>query len=77
MNAKIESLVEQAKHLSPEEQAILTDALHEMLTPPTAEWETAWLKECEDRLAAYEQGEMQAHESEEVMARLSSKYSRQ
>lgn len=48
-----------------------------MLTPPTPEWEAVWLKECEDRLAAYERGEMQVLESEEVMARLSSKYSRQ
>lgn len=57
MSTKVESLVEQAKQLSPEEQALLADAIHELISPPTPEWEAQWIAECEDRLAAYERGD--------------------
>ena len=74
MSTKVESLVEQAKQLSPEERAILADAIHELISPPTPEWEAQWITECEDRLAAYERGEMEACDSEEVTARLRKKF---
>ncbi|MDO8292015.1 MAG: addiction module protein [Gallionella sp.] len=74
MNTQIESLVEQAKGLSPEEQAILAEALYEMVNPPDPEWEAAWAKECEGRLAAYQRGEIEAVDSDEAMAFLRKKH---
>ncbi|MCR4304051.1 MAG: addiction module protein [Gallionella sp.] len=74
MNTQIESLVEQARGLSPEEQAILAETLYEMVNPTDPEWETAWAKECEDRLKAYQRGEIEAIDSDEAMALLRKKH---
>lgn len=74
MNTQIESLVEQARGLSPEEQAILAETLYEMVNPTDPEWEAAWAKECEGRLAAYQRGEIKATDSDEAMALLSKKH---
>lgn len=75
MNTQIESLVNQAKGLTPEEQAILAETLYEMVNPTDPEWEAAWAKECEDRLQAYQRGEIKTIDSEEAMALLRKKYS--
>ena len=74
MNGRVEAVLEQAKQLSHEEQAALADAMHELVNPPDPDWEAAWVKECQDRLAAYERGEMEAYDSDEVMARLRKKF---
>lgn len=72
MNTRIEELVRQASTLTAEEQAILAEKLYEMVNPPDPEWESAWEREAEDRLAAYERGEMTA--SEDAMERLRKKH---
>lgn len=74
MNGRVEAVLEQAKQLSREEQAALADAMHELVSPTDPDWEAAWVKECQDRLAAYERGEMEAYDSDEVMARLRKKF---
>jgi putative addiction module component (TIGR02574 family) len=74
MNGRVEAVLEQAKQLSREEQAVLADAMHELVSPHDPDWEAAWVKECQDRLAAYERGEMEACDSDEVMARLRKKF---
>ena len=74
MNTQIELLVEQARGLSPEEQAVLAETLYEMVNPPDPEWEAAWDKECEDRLAAYQKGEIKAMDSDEAMEFLRKKH---
>ena len=68
MNHPIDNLLEQAKKLSPAERAPLIDALHDLNAPPDPEWEAAWIRECEDRLAALDRGEMQTYDFDEVMA---------
>lgn len=75
MNSRIESLVEQAKRLSTEEQAILAETLYEMVNPPDPALEAAWTTECEDRLAAYRRGEIKAIDSAEAMEFLCAKHS--
>lgn len=70
MNAHVETLVEQAKTLTPLEQAELLDALYNLVSPHNSEWETAWAKECEDRCAAIDRGEMLTHDFDEVMTEL-------
>ncbi len=68
MNAHVETLVEQAKALTAQERVELLDALHNLVSPPDPEWEAAWAKECEDRCAAIDRGEMPTHDFDEVMA---------
>ena len=68
MNHPIDNLLEQAKKLSADERAALIDALHDLNAPPDPAWEAAWIKECEDRLAALDRGEMQTYDGDEVMA---------
>ena len=67
MNAHVETLVEQAKTLTAQERAELLDALHDLVSPPDPEWEAAWARECEDRCAAIDRGEMPTHDFDEVM----------
>lgn len=75
MNVTIDNLVEQAKQLTPEQQAILSERIFEMVSPPDAEWEADLIAECQDRVASIERGEMQLLDADEVMARLRQKHS--
>jgi putative addiction module component (TIGR02574 family) len=68
MNTAVGSLLEQAKKLSAEERTALIDALHDISAPPDPAWEAAWIKECEERMAALDSGEMQAFDFDEVLA---------
>ena len=68
MNHPIDNLLEQAKKLSADERAALIDALDDLNAPPDPQWEAAWIRECEDRLAALGRGEMQTYDGDEVMA---------
>ena len=76
MTNRIDDLVEQVKAPSPQEQAVLLNTLHDLLSPTDAEWEAEWLKECEDRVAAYERGEAEATDFDEAIAQLKAKYGR-
>ena len=64
----VNRLLEQARKLSPEDRSALIDALHDLNAPPDPEWEAAWIRECEDRLAALDRGEMKTYDFDEVMA---------
>ena len=68
MNTAVGSLLEQAKKLSAEERTALIDALHDISAPPDPAWEAAWVRECEDRIAALDSGEMQGFDFDEVLA---------
>ena len=74
MNHPVDDLLEQAKKLSPAERAKLIDALYDLNAPPDPEWEAAWIKECEDRLAALDRGEMEAVDFDVAMEELRRKY---
>lgn len=67
MHQSIDNLLDQAKKLNADERAALIDALYDFTAPPDPEWESAWIKECEDRLAALDRGEMQTYDFDEVM----------
>jgi len=74
MNARVEGMMEQAQALTAEERVSLIDALTELVSPPDSGWQAAWARECEDRLAAYEQGKIEAEDFDVVMARLRTEY---
>ena len=69
MHDQVVELAEQGKALAPEDRSRLVDlllvSLHE---DPLAQIETAWDEEAERRLAAYDRGEVQAIDGEEVLA---------
>jgi putative addiction module component (TIGR02574 family) len=69
MSVTLAEVEEQARKLSPEERARLAEALLESLRePPLAEIQAAWEREIEDRVAAYERGEVQTYAAEDVFA---------
>jgi putative addiction module component (TIGR02574 family) len=69
MNARVDTLVDQAMALSARERAELLDALFELVNPVEPTWEQAWTQECEDRSRAIDQGEMALFPADEVMAK--------
>jgi len=69
MSAKLKDLEQQASSLVAEERARLAEVLLESLQEaPLAEIEEAWNREIEERIAAYDRGELQTHAAEEVFA---------
>jgi putative addiction module component (TIGR02574 family) len=69
MSITLQELEKQARSLSPEERARLADSLLESLRDtPLAEIETAWDREIEERVAAYERGELKTFAAEDVFA---------
>jgi len=65
----LEELQTQARSLSPEERAKLVDFLLDSLRDaPLAEIEQAWEREIEERVAAFERGELPTFSVESVFA---------
>jgi hypothetical protein len=73
MNTQVEELVKQARTLTDQERVELLDALHDLVSPPDPEWAAAWARECEDRCAAIDRGEMLTHDFDEVMEKTRSR----
>ena len=70
MNDQVAVLAERGLALSQEGRARLAEVLLASLDPePQSEVEAAWEVEIERRLAAYDRGEVQAIDAEEVFAK--------
>ena len=70
MHDQVEELVERGKELAPQDRSRLVDMLLESLhEAPIMEVEAAWDDEVERRLAAYDRGELQSLNGEEVLAK--------
>lgn len=74
MSKPVDDLLDKASKLSAEQRATLIDALCQFDHPGEAEWENAWIRECEERLDAYERGDAQAKDFNVVMEDLRRKY---
>ena len=69
MSAKLKKVERQASALPAEERARLAEALLESLRDaPIAEIEAAWEREIEERMAAYDRGELPTVSAEDVFA---------
>ena len=70
MRDQVTELAERGKELAPEDRSRFVDmllvSLHEA---PAAEVEAAWDEEVERRLVAYDRGEVQALDGEDVLAK--------
>ena len=70
MRDQVAELAERGRKLAPDERSRLVDMLLESLhEAPLAEVEAAWDVEVEHRLAAYDRGDMQSVDGEEVLAK--------
>ncbi len=63
-------ILESARLLRADEQLFLIDSLFAMLDVPDPAIEAAWAIEAQDRVAAYERGEIQAAPIEELFAKM-------
>jgi len=71
MSANGEQILKQALALSPEDRAEVVDRLlASFQTPPDPLLDELWAREAEDRLDAYNRGELGAVSAEEVFARI-------
>jgi putative addiction module component (TIGR02574 family) len=71
MSANSEQILQQALALSPQDRAeILECLLASFQVPPDPNLDELWAREAEDRLDAYDRGELGAVPAEEVFARI-------
>jgi putative addiction module component (TIGR02574 family) len=68
MSASLKQIEEQARALNAEERAKLAESMLESLHSPLADIEAAWAQEIEQRVAAFDRGEIPAYPAEDVFA---------
>ncbi len=77
MTGQASRVLEQALALPPEDRARVADELLSSLDPPDQRRiDALWALEAEDRLDAYERGEMEAFPAEQVLDELRKKHKR-
>jgi putative addiction module component (TIGR02574 family) len=69
MTDATKTLSVQARRLSPSERLELVDDILSSLDEPDSNIDGLWVKEAEERLAAYRRGEIKAIPLEEVLAK--------
>ncbi len=74
MNARVQALIDQARIMTAEERLEALDALQELVAPPNQAWEEAWARESEDRVNAFQRGEIQAEDFDKVMEQMRREY---
>ena len=70
MTTKAIETLESALRLPAMERAAIADELISSLDQPDESIDALWIKESEDRVAAFERGEIKAISEEEMFARL-------
>jgi len=68
MSASLKSIEEQARALSAEDRARLAESMLESLHISIAEIESLWAEEIEERVSAFDRGEITSYSAEEVFA---------
>jgi putative addiction module component (TIGR02574 family) len=64
----LKQIEDQARALTPEERAKLAETMLESLHSHLAEIDAAWAEEIEQRVAAFDRGEIPAYPAEDVFA---------
>lgn len=70
MQEYTDTLLRQAIALAPAERAMLVEGIIQSLDRPDPALDALWLAEAQDRLAAYDAGEMDAIDADQVFAEL-------
>jgi len=73
MNKPLEILTEQASRLAVEDRLILVQRILESVEPSHPEIVAVWIAEAEDRIAAFERGEIETFDADEVLTELRQK----
>ena len=73
MNKRVETVMKAAARLAPEEQIELVQRIMQSVDPTRPEIDAAWLGEARERIAAYERGEVETFDADEVIAELRGK----
>ncbi len=68
MPTSLKQIEEQIRALSAEDRAKLAEVLLESLHSPVSVIEQAWSEEIEQRIAAFDRGEISAYSAEDVFA---------
>ena len=68
MSPSLKELEEQIRHLPAEDRAKLIEILLESLHSPDPDTEAEWTREIEERVAAFDRGEVPAYAAEDVFA---------
>jgi putative addiction module component (TIGR02574 family) len=68
MQSSLKQIEAQALGLNSEDRAKLAEVMLESLSSPLTEVAQAWTQEIEQRVAAYDRGEMPTHAAEDVFA---------
>ncbi len=68
MNRSLEQVEEQALSLKAEERARLAEVMLESLAAPLADIEEAWAQEIEQRVTAYDRGDIPSYPAADVFA---------
>ena len=70
MTEAAKKILKEAMNLPADERASLIEELMSSLEKPDIEIDASWLKEAEERLEAYERGEVKAYPADEVFSEL-------
>ena len=68
MSALLKNIEEQARSLSAEDRAMLAESMLESLHTSINDIEVAWAEESEDRVRAFDLGEIPSYSAEDVFA---------
>lgn len=68
MSTSLKDIEQQARQLAAEDRAKLAETMLESLRVPVSEVEAAWAREIEERVAAFDRGEVQTYAAEDVFA---------
>lgn len=70
MNKRVDILASDAALLPKEDRLALVERIMETVYPTDPDVDAAWIQECEARMAAYERGEVETFDADEVLAEL-------
>ena len=70
MTKSAKDIVDSAKRLPPAERAAVIEALLESMDASDPSIDAKWIVEAESRLRAYEAGELESVDADEVLAKL-------
>ena len=70
MNKRIETLSAEAQTLTPEERLELVERILASVAPSRPAIDAAWAAEAAERMAAYDRGEVETFDADEVLAEL-------
>lgn len=68
MHNQLKKIEELALQLNPNERARLAEVLLDSLNAPLTEIQDTWTKEIEERVAAYDRGDIPTYPAEDVFA---------